>query len=87
MSTTLRETMQMVGIGLGVTIIGLIIGAVVVSPTVSHEQRLLGIGSLFGIAAVVLAARRVIRGLRDRPTRTTRRHVGMAVLLKGAPFS
>lgn len=72
MSTTLRETMQMVGIGLGVTVIGLIIGAVVVSPAVSPEQRLLGIASLFGIAAAVLAARLVLRGLRNRPTKTTR---------------
>ena len=72
MSTSFRETMQMVGVGLGVTVIGLIIGAVVVSPAVSLEQRLLGIGSLFGIAAVVLAARFVIRGLRNRPTKTTR---------------
>ncbi|WP_309671638.1 hypothetical protein [Gemmatimonas sp.] len=70
--SALRESMQMVGIGLGVTVIGLIVGAVVVSPAVSHEQRLLGIGSLFGIAAVVLAARLVIRGLRARPTKTTR---------------
>lgn len=72
MSTALRETMQMVGVGLGVTVIGLIIGAVVVSPAVSPDQRLLGIGALFGIAAVVLAARLAIRGLRSRPTKTTR---------------
>ncbi len=70
--STFRETMQLVGVGLGVTVIGLIVGAVVVSPAVSSEQRLLGIGSLFGIAAVVLAARLVIRGLRTRPTKTTR---------------
>ena len=72
MSTTIRDTMQMIGVGLGVTIVGLIIGAVVVSPTVSHQQRLLGIGSLLGIAAVILAARLALRGLRNRPTRTTR---------------
>ncbi len=72
MSTSFRETVQMVGVGLGVTVIGLIIGAVVVSPAVSLEQRLLGIGSLFGIAAVVLAARLVIRSLRNRPTKATR---------------
>ena len=72
MSTSFRETMQMVGVGLGVTVIGLIIGAVVVSPAVSLEQRLLGIGSLVGIAAVVLATRFAIRSLRNRPTKTTR---------------
>jgi hypothetical protein len=70
--STFRETLQMVGVGLGVTVIGLIIGAVVVSPTVSLEQRLLGIGALAGIAAVVLAARLVIRNLRNRPAKTTR---------------
>ena len=70
--STFRETLQMVGVGLGVTVIGLIIGAVVVSPAVSLEQRLLGIGALAGIAAVVLAARLVIRNLRNRPTKTTR---------------
>ncbi len=70
--TMLRDTMQFIGVGLGVTVIGLIIGAVVVSPAVSHEQRLLGIGSLFGIAAVALAARVVIRALHTRPTKTTR---------------
>lgn len=68
----LRETMQFIGLGLGVTVIGLIIGAVVVSPTVSSEQRLLGIGALFSIAAVVLAGRLILRALRARPTRTTR---------------
>ncbi len=68
----LRDTMLFTGVGLGVTVIGLIIGAVVVSPAVSHQQRLLGIGALLGIAAVVLAARRVIRALRHRPTKTTR---------------
>ena len=72
MSTTIRDTMQMIGVGLGVTIVGLITGAVVVSPTVSHQQRLLGIGFLLGIAAVILAARLALRGLRNRPTRTTR---------------
>ncbi|WP_411280706.1 hypothetical protein [Gemmatimonas sp.] len=70
--TILRDTMQFIGVGLAVTVIGLIIGAVVVSPAVSHQQRLLGIAALFGIAAVVLAARLVIRALRTRPTRTTR---------------
>ncbi|WP_373060925.1 hypothetical protein [Gemmatimonas sp.] len=68
----LRDTMQFIGVGLGVTVIGLIIGAVVVSPAVSHPQRLLGIGSLFGIAAAVFGARVVFRALRNRPTRITR---------------
>ncbi|WP_310572180.1 hypothetical protein [Gemmatimonas sp.] len=88
--SALRESMQMVGIGLGVTVIGLIVGAVVVSPAVSHEQRLLGIGSLFGIAAVVLAARLVIRGLRARPTKTTRqaRHTpAPTITLRGGKSS
>ncbi len=70
--STFRDTIQMVGVGLGVTVIGLIVGAVVVSPTVSPAQRLLGIGSLVGIAAVVLAARLAIRGLHNRPTKATR---------------
>jgi hypothetical protein len=70
--STFRDTIQMVGVGLGVTVIGLIVGAVVVSLNVSPAQRLLGIGSLVGIAAVVLAARLAIRGLRNRPTKATR---------------
>jgi hypothetical protein len=73
MSTSFRETLQMLGLGLGVTVIGLIIGAVVLSPAAPLDQRLLGLGSLFGIAAVVLAARLVIRSLRKRPTKTTRK--------------
>ena len=68
----LRDAIQLIGLGLGVTVVGLITGAVVVSPTVSPEQRLLGIGTLGGIAAAVLATRYVIRHLRARPTRTTR---------------
>lgn len=71
-ASALRETMQMVGVGLGVTVIGLIVGAVVVSPAASLDQRLLGISSLVGIAAAVLGARHVIRTLRHRPTKTTR---------------
>ena len=68
----LRDAIQLIGLGLGVTVVGLITGAVVVSPTVSPEQRLLGIGTLGGIAAAVLATRYAIRHLRARPTRTTR---------------
>ena len=70
--TMLRDTMQFIGVGLGVTVIGLIFGAVVVSPAVSQGQRLLGIGSLFVIAAAVYAARVVLRALRNRPTKSTR---------------
>jgi hypothetical protein len=73
MSTSFGKALQMVGVGLGVTVIGVIIGAVVVSPAVSLEQRLLGIGSLFGIAAAGLIVRPVIRRLRNRPTKTTRK--------------
>lgn len=69
---TLRDTMMFLGVGLGVTVLGLIIGAVVVSPAVSHQQRLLGIGALIGIAGVVFAVRRVTRALRHRPTKATR---------------
>ena len=70
--TMLRDTMQFIAVGLGVTVIGLIIGAVVVSPAVSHQQRLLGIGALLGIAGVIVAARAAMRVLRNRPTKTTR---------------
>ena len=87
MSTTIRDTVQMIGVGLGVTIVGLIIGAVVVSPTVSHQQRLLGIGSLLGIAAVILAARLALRGLRNRPTRTTRQAPAPTIILRGGKSS
>ena len=73
MSTSCGKALQMVGVGLGVTVIGVIIGAVVVSPAVSLEQRLLGIGSLFGIAAAGLIVRPVIHRLHNRPTKTTRK--------------
>jgi hypothetical protein len=69
--TMLRNAIQLIGVGVGVTGAGLIIGAAVVSPAVSPEQRLLGIGVLGGIAAAMLAARRVIRR-RARPSRSTR---------------
>ena len=69
--TMLRNAIQLIGVGVGVTGAGLIIGAAVVSPAVSPEQRLLGIGVLGGIAAAMLAVRRVIRR-RARPSRSTR---------------
>ncbi len=71
-ATAMRETMQVLAIGVGVTVIGLIIGAVVVSPTVSTKQRLVGIGSLLAIAAALFAGRMILRALRNRPTKTTR---------------
>ena len=67
-----RESLQMLAVGVGVTIIGLIIGAVVVSPAVSPTQRLQGIGALAAVAVAGFAARLVRRALRQRPARTPR---------------
>ena len=72
MRTMLRDSVQLIGLGVLVTIVGLIIGAVVVSPAVSHQQRLLGVGALFAIGALVFAVRIVVRTLRNRPTKITR---------------
>lgn len=68
----MRESLQMLAVGVGVTVIGLLVGAVVVSPAVSPTQRLLGIGALALVAAVFFAARLVRRALRQRPARTPR---------------
>ena len=71
--TMLRDAIRLIGLGVGVTVGGLFIGAAVVSPALSPEQRLLGIGVLGGIAAMMLAVRQVIRRRRARPTRSTRK--------------
>lgn len=67
-----RESLQLLAVGIGVTVIGLLVGAAVVSPAVTPTQRLLGIGALAGGGALLYATRLVLRALRQRPARTPR---------------
>lgn len=48
------RVLQMAAIGVGVTIVGLIVGAFLVSPGVSQEQRLIAFVALGGAAGMVL---------------------------------
>jgi hypothetical protein len=87
LTTILRDAIRLIGLGVGVTVAGLFIGAAVVSPALSPEQRLLGVGVLAGIAALMLAARHVIHRRPARPARSTR-HARQApaptIILRGA---
>ena len=85
--TMLRDALRLIAVGVGVTVAGLFIGAAVVSPAVSPEQRLLGIGILGGLAALMLAARHVIHRRRAQPTRTprqARQAPAPTIILRGA---
>jgi hypothetical protein len=84
LTTILRDAIRLIGLGVGVTVAGLFIGAAVVSPAVSPEQRLLGVGVLAGIAALMLAARHVIHRRPARATRHARQAPAPTIILRGA---
>lgn len=54
MSRALREGLQMAALGIGVTVVGLVTGAFIMSPSVSREQRMLAVAGLVGTAALAL---------------------------------
>jgi hypothetical protein len=69
MSKALKEGLQVAALGIGVTILGLVVGAFLMSPTVSREQRFIAFAALGGAAGLVLlidAARRGLAAIRKR---------------------
>lgn len=69
MSKAVREALQMAALGIGVTVVGLVTGAFVMSPSVSTQQRLTAVAGLAGVAVVamfVYGARQIVRVLRAR---------------------
>ena len=69
MSKAWKEALQMAALGVGVTIIGLVAGAFLMSPDVSREQRMTAFVALGGAAMLVLlfdATRRGMGALRKR---------------------
>lgn len=69
MSKVWKEALQMAALGVGVTIIGLVAGAFLMSPDVSREQRLTAFVALGGAAVLVLlfdAMRRAMHSFRKR---------------------
>jgi hypothetical protein len=83
LTTLLRDAIRLIAIGVGVTVGGLFIGAAVVSPALSPEQRLLGIGILGGIAALMLAVRHTLRRRPARSTRQARQAPAPTIILRG----
>lgn len=75
MSKSLKGALQLAALGVGVTILGLVIGAFLMSPGVSREQRLIAFVALGGAAGVVLlydlAVRAVTRLRKGRSRRAT----------------
>jgi hypothetical protein len=71
-----KEALQMAALGVGVTIIGLVAGAFLMSPDVSREQRMMAFVALGGTALLVLlfdAMRRGVSALGKRRGRRTAR--------------
>lgn len=54
MSKALKEGLQVAALGIGVTILGLVVGAFLMSPNVSREQRFTAFAALGGAAGLVL---------------------------------
>jgi hypothetical protein len=69
MSKAWKEALQMAALGVGVTVLGLVAGAFLMSPDVSREQRMTAFVALGGAAVLVLlfdAIRRGMSALRKR---------------------
>jgi predicted lipid-binding transport protein (Tim44 family) len=64
-----RETALIIALGVGVTVVGLVTGALIMSPAVTRQQRLMGVAVLAGLALcvlVVMGAMRLMRRLSAR---------------------
>ena len=68
-----KETLKLAALGVGVTIIGLLAGAFLMSPDVSREQRMMAFVALGGAALLVLLFDAVRRGMRALGQRRGRR--------------
>jgi hypothetical protein len=53
MSKAWKEGLQMAALGVGVTVIGLVVGAFVMSPEVSREERITAVVALGGAAGLI----------------------------------
>lgn len=73
MSKSWKEALQMAALGVGVTLIGLVVGAFVMSPVVSREQRMLAFAALGGTALLVLLFDAIRRGMGALSKRRGRR--------------
>lgn len=72
MSKAWKEALQMVALGVGVTVLGLVAGAFLMSPDVSREQRMTAFVALGGAMVLGLlldAMRRGLAALRKRRSR------------------
>lgn len=72
MSKAWKDALQMAALGVGVTIVGLVMGAFVMSPGVTREQRMVAIAALGGAAVLILLvelSRRAWRALAKRRSR------------------
>ena len=69
-SKQFKEGVQLAALGIGVTILGLVVGAFLMSPTVSREQRLIALVALGGAAALVLLLEGATRALATIRRRT-----------------
>lgn len=75
MSKAWKETAKLAALGLGVSVIGLVAGALLMSPAVTPEQRLLAfvaLGGAAGLALVFELGRRAWTALRARGGRRSR---------------
>lgn len=73
MSKGWKEALQMTALGVGVTIVGLVVGAFVMSPGVSREQRMVAFVALGGAALLILLFELTSRAWRAVAKRRSRR--------------
>lgn len=73
MLKTMKGVLQLAALGVGVTIIGLIVGAFLMSPGVSREQRIIAFVALGGAAGLVLLYDVGMRALATFRKRRSRR--------------
>ncbi len=74
-SSTVRQGVQYTIIGVGVTVIGLVTGAMIVSPAMSHTQRLLALSAVAGVLVTATALYYGIRSITRAMTRRSSRPV------------
>lgn len=73
MLKSLKGVLQMAALGVGVTIVGLVVGAFLMSPGVSREQRIIAFVALGGAAGLVLLYDMGMRALATFRKRRSRR--------------
>ncbi|MBL0941018.1 MAG: hypothetical protein IBJ03_19190 [Gemmatimonadaceae bacterium] len=84
----MRETLKLIGISLGVTVVGLVIGAALVSPVVSMEHKLyagMGVAAALVLWMLALAVRGVRRMMQTRRARGARTALATRPVTGGMP--